>query len=45
MTGFDRHAVSDAFRLDPDLRDMVKFDDKVERLRRIMKAKRELVKH
>ena len=40
----DRQAVSDAFLVDPDLRDMDKFDDKVERLQRIMKAKRELVK-
>ena len=44
MTGFDRQAVSDAFLVDPDLRGMDKFDDKVERLQRIMKAKRELVK-
>jgi len=44
VTGFDRQAVSDAFLVDPDLRDMDKFDDKVERLQRIMKAKRELVK-
>jgi len=44
VTGCDRQAVSDAFLVDPDLRDMDKFDDKVERLQRIMKAKRELAK-
>ena len=36
VTGFDRQAMSDAFLVDPDLGDMDKLDDKVERLQRTL---------
>ena len=43
VTGFDRQAVLDAFFQDPDLGKMDELEDKVERLQRIMTARRELV--
>ena len=42
VAGFDRQALDEAFLNDQDLRDVGELPDRVERLQRIMKAKKEV---
>ena len=42
VTGFDRQTLDEAFLNDQELRDVGEFPDRVERLQRIMKAKKEV---